>query len=206
MTAPSSTSPAGHALVIEFPFTFDLPFRLAALPFGVTPGRARVVIDDDTFRAEFGPWTVETPLANIAGAEVTGPYLVPKVIGPPHLSLRDRGLTFATTARQGVCIEFREPVPGSLPNRLLLHPSLTVTVAEPAELAELLDVAARHHPVSPDDEVSVDELVDEVHDDLEALTASELRERARARGLAGISSMRKRELIDALSVPEPDEP
>jgi hypothetical protein len=192
-------------VVVEFPFAFDWAFRVAALPFGVTPGRARVVVQDDTFRAEFGPWTVETPLANIERAEVSGPYLLPKVIGPAHVSLKDRGLTFASNARQGTCVRFREPVPGVMATDWVRHPGLTVTVAEPAELAELLDRTSHRTARAPDDEVSVDELVHEVHDDLEALTASELRERARARGIEGISSMRKRELIDALSVADVDE-
>ncbi len=78
------------------------------------------------------------------------------------------------------------------------HPALTVTVAETAELAELLDRERHTDRAGTEDEVHVEDLVDEVHDDLEALTASELRERARARGIEGISSMRKRDLIDAL--------
>jgi hypothetical protein len=34
------------------------------------------------------------------------------VAGPARLSLADRGLTFATTTRTGLCITFRSPVPG----------------------------------------------------------------------------------------------
>ena len=53
------------------------------------------------------------PARHVA-ARVTGPYSVPKTLGPAHLSFRDRGLTFATTSRQGVCVEFHRPVPGSI--------------------------------------------------------------------------------------------
>lgn len=73
-----------------------------------------------------------TPLDNVVGAEVTGPYRLVKVAGPPHLSLRDRGITFATNRARGTCIRFREPV------GLLRHPAATVTVAAPDALAEAL--------------------------------------------------------------------
>jgi hypothetical protein len=199
--ASQPSAQVSHTVAVEFSFAFDPAFRLAALPFGVTPSRAGVVVEDDTFRASFGPWVVETPLANIEGAEVTGPYPLPKVIGPPHLSMKDRGLTFASNARQGVCVRFRDPVPGLLANDWIRHPALTVTVAEAPELAELLDRQRHAERARKGEDVHVEDLVDEVHDDLAALTASELRDRARARGIEGISSMRKRELIEALSVP-----
>ena len=72
-------------------------------------------------------------------ATVTGPCSWPKVIGPAHLSLPDRGLTFATNPERGVCITFDAPVPGLDPFGALRHPDLTVTVERPAELADLLD-------------------------------------------------------------------
>src|SRR5690606_31998504 len=124
---------------IRFAFDFDPLFRLAALPFGVAPDRAHVTVDDDRLIVRFGPWRLDTPLDNVVGAEVSGPFALPKVIGPPHLSLRDRGLTFATNARQGVCIRFGAPVAGLLPLPQLRHPAVTVTVAEAATLAALLD-------------------------------------------------------------------
>jgi hypothetical protein len=78
-----------------------------------------------------------TPLANVEDAEVTGPYLPFKVIGP-HISLADRGVTFGTTWRRGVCVRFREPVPAALPGGLLPHPGATVTVADADRLAAVL--------------------------------------------------------------------
>jgi hypothetical protein len=95
---------------------------------------AYVEVDDTTFTARFGPWVVRTPLSNISGVSVTGPYATWKVIGPPRLSLADRGLTFATTDRQGLCIAFFEPVAGIEPMGRLRHPGLTVTVADPVRV------------------------------------------------------------------------
>lgn len=128
--------------LVTLPFAVDRWFGLASLPFGVTARRARVELDDERFVARFGPWVVDTPLANVAAAEVTGPYAWFKVAGPAHLSLKDRGLTFATTDRRGVCLTFREPVAGIDPLGRIRHPGLTVTVAEPERLVELISAGA----------------------------------------------------------------
>jgi hypothetical protein len=184
-----------------FGFSFDPLFRVASAPFGVTPSRARVEIDDDRFVASFGPWRVETPLSNIVSAEVTGPYALPKVLGPAHLSLSDRGLTFATNNRQGVCIRFAEPVSGLLPLRVVRHPGLTVTVDEPAALAALLDRASREDRNAADEgTLTAEELSQEANDDLQSLTAAELRQRGRDLGIKGVSKMKKAELVEALTV------
>lgn len=79
-----------------------------------------------------------TDLANICSVEVTRPYGIWKVAGPPHLSLSDSGLTFATNGWRGVCITFDLPVPGLLPFGLLPHPSLTFTAANPKAAARYL--------------------------------------------------------------------
>jgi hypothetical protein len=52
----------------------------------------------------------------------------------------DRGLTFGTTYKRGVCLAFHAPVRGPLP--LLRHPNLTLTVAEPDRLAASVRRAA----------------------------------------------------------------
>lgn len=126
---------------VRFPFVFDRLLTPFSYAVGVTPMTSWVVLDDDELFVRFGPWSLRTPRSNIVGCEVTGPYLPWKVAGPPHLSLRDLGVTFATNRRQGACIRFREPVAGLLPRGVLRHPAATVTVSNPADLARRLGEA-----------------------------------------------------------------
>lgn len=122
---------------LSFAFASDarvLPFSILA---GVLPRRARVEIADGMLAVRFGIWRLRTPLANVVSAEVTGPYSLLKVAGPPRLSLRDSGLTFATTTARGVCISFAEPVKAG-PVDLRAHSALTVTVADPEVLVAAL--------------------------------------------------------------------
>jgi hypothetical protein len=121
-----------------FAFHFVPAYRLVGLAFGVTPRSAYVDVGADTLVARFGPWVVCTPVANVAGVELTGPYRMTTTIGPAHLSLADRGLTFATNPDGGVCLRFWKPVGGIDPWGRIRHPGLTVTVADPAGLAALL--------------------------------------------------------------------
>lgn len=100
----------------------------------VRPGTSGVRLDDDRLTIVFGPWRLRTPLANVAGAEIGGPYSPWTALGV-RLSLADRGVTFGTATPAGVCIRFRRPVPAIEPFGLLRHPAATVTVARPAELA-----------------------------------------------------------------------
>ncbi|MDQ7807951.1 hypothetical protein Q5425_29795 [Amycolatopsis sp. A133] len=100
--------------------------------------RSGLELDAAGLRVRFGPWRVETPLSNLAGAEATGPYHALRVFGV-RLSLADRGLTFGTTTRGGVCLRFREPVAGLDPWGRLRHPGLTVTVSEPELVAEAVN-------------------------------------------------------------------
>jgi hypothetical protein len=194
---------------LVFSFDFALPERVAGWFFGVTPDTAWLVLKEDRLIARFGLWMVDTTLSNVAGAELTGPYRWPRIIGPARLSL-DRGLTFASTDRQGVCIRFREPVAGLDPLGVVRHPGLTVTVDDAPALVEVLDRAARRydaenerarrHPGRPrlHEAPTVDEVVEEVVDDLHGLTAKELRQRARELGISGVSSMKKDDLVQAL--------
>ncbi len=121
-----------------FAFRFDRSHQLAALPFGVTPATTRVTVDDTVLAIRFGPWSLTLPLANVAGAQVTGPYSFLRTAGPARLSLADRGVTFATSAGPGLCIRFHEPVPAIEPSGRLRHPGATVTVADPEGLARRL--------------------------------------------------------------------
>lgn len=120
---------------MRFCFAFDPVYRMAALAFAVTPGRAWVDVEDDHLSARFGQWLVTTPLSNISGTQVTGPYGRLRTMGPAHLSLVDKGLTFATNAERGLCICFHETVRGLEPTGRFRHPGLTVTVADVDGLA-----------------------------------------------------------------------
>jgi hypothetical protein len=122
----------------RFPFRFDPRYRRAARPFGITPDRAWVEVGDGELEAHYGPWRVRTALANVTGAEATGPYAFLKTAGPARLAITDRGLTFASNGQRGVRIDFASPVRGLDPLGLIRHPELTVTVAEVDELVRLL--------------------------------------------------------------------
>ncbi|MGW5720923.1 hypothetical protein ACWEVP_32445 [Amycolatopsis sp. NPDC003865] len=104
--------------------------------------RSGLELDADGLRVRFGPWSVTTPLANIAGAEASGPFTPLRALGV-RLSLADRGLTFGTTTEGGVCLRFREPVRGIDPWGLIRHPGLTVTVCEPDLVAEAINRVVR---------------------------------------------------------------
>jgi hypothetical protein len=123
---------------VTFDFAFDPLYRAVALGFGVTPDRARVTVEDGRLDARFGLWRLSTGVDNVTGTEVTGPYRTLTTIGPAHLSIVDRGLTFATNGRRGLCIRFQEPVPGLEPTGRLRHPGLTVTVSDVEGLAAAL--------------------------------------------------------------------
>jgi hypothetical protein len=123
---------------VTFDFAFDPLYRAAALAFGVTEGRTGVDVDGGRLVARYGLWRLSTDLDNVAGTRVSGPYRLLTTIGPAHLSLSDRGLTFASNGDRGLCIKFREPVPGLEPTGRLRHPGLTVTVADVDGLAAAL--------------------------------------------------------------------
>jgi hypothetical protein len=129
----------------EAPSTFEFAFESRLRPFsflaGVTPGSARVELDEGHLTVRFGRWTLRTPLANVASTQVTGPYTWWKVAGPAHLSFADGGITFATTTAGGVCIGFHEPVPALVPGSAVRHPAATVTVRDPHALTAALEEA-----------------------------------------------------------------
>ena len=122
-----------------FSFEFAPAYRLSALAFGITPSTAWVNVGEAELEARFGPWHVNTPLTNITGAEVTGPYAFFKTAGPARLAITDRGLTFATNGDRGVLLTFATPVGGLDPLGVVRHPELTVTVADVDGLVELME-------------------------------------------------------------------
>lgn len=128
---PATADATGDRQRFEFAFAGPAGVLAAAFTMG---GRAFVDIQDGQLTVNYGPWSLSTPLSNISDASITGPYQLWKVAGPPHLSLRDRGITFGTSTDRGVCIRFREPVPGIEPTGKLRHPGVTVTVDDPEAL------------------------------------------------------------------------
>ena len=178
----------------HFEFEFEPMFEKVGWALGITPSTTGVdVTRDGELFFRFGPWRVETHLDNVRSATLTGPYAIPKTIGPAHLSLRDRGLTFATNHRLGVCIEFEDAVGGIEPFGIIRHPGLTVTVKDAPEFAALMSLGS-----SAEHDAHTHDIRDDVHDDLLGLTAAELRGRAAALGLTGTSRMSKAQLLDLL--------
>lgn len=126
---------------VRFGFRFDPLLAPAARLLGIHRGNAFVEVDADELRIRFGRWNLHTSIDNIAECRITGPYQWFKVAGPPHISLSDRGVTFATSTKAGACIRFRRSVPAALPFGLIRHPAATVTVEDPDGLAQLLERA-----------------------------------------------------------------
>jgi hypothetical protein len=112
--------------------------RAPALAFGITPNTTGVAVTHAHLVVRFGPWRLATPLDNIEGAELSGPYRLWKVVGGARLSLADSGITFATNTRRGLCLRFREPVPAALPLPFPRHSAATLTVADPDGLVAFL--------------------------------------------------------------------
>lgn len=118
-----------------FEFRFARSYRMAAAAFGVTPRTAAVSVTPQELRVRFGPWRLCTPRANIAAVQRVGGFSWPKTAGPAHVSLTDRGITFATNGDRALCLQFHEPVPAMEPTGWLRHPGATVTVEDPDALA-----------------------------------------------------------------------
>ena len=122
----------------RFPFRFTTATLVLGAPFGVTPWTTYVDVDGADLFVRYGPWSLRTPVENVAGTEQTGPYALPKIAGPPHLSFTDRGVSFATDPDAGLCVRFHEPVAAIDPIGVLRHPTATITVVDLEGLARTL--------------------------------------------------------------------
>ena len=129
----------------RYDFAFDRRYGPLLGLLRIRPDNSYVLVTDRALRVRFGPWEVVTSLDNVAEVQVTGPYAAIKAIGV-RMSLADRGLTFGSSTRQGVCVRFRQPVGGGEPVGLLRHPALTVTVADCHGLATHLRQHLRTGP------------------------------------------------------------
>lgn len=120
-----------------FPLRAAAPWRWLLRLIGVRPGRAQVKLTaDGRLVATFGPMVLETPLANVEGFQLTGPYRWWRAIGPRG-SLADHGFTFGTSAHGGVCLCFADWVPRRWVRGGRVE-SLTVTVDDVDGLAAAL--------------------------------------------------------------------
>jgi hypothetical protein len=122
----------------RFEFDFDPTYGRAARVFGITSQNAWVEVAHDRLVAQYGRWRLQTDLANVTSARITGPYRFIKAAGPPRLGITDLGLTFASNGRRGVLICFQRRVPAIAKLGILRHGELTVTVADPAGLVREL--------------------------------------------------------------------
>ena len=123
----------------QFPYRLDYRYAPVWLGAGVLPGRDGVTLTEDgRFRATFGLLRLETPLSNVEGAHITGPYRWWTAVGP-RLSFTDDGLTFGTNRERGVCIHFHSRVRRVIGFRD--HSALTVTVADADGLVAALMAA-----------------------------------------------------------------
>ena len=125
---------------LVFPFAFAPSYRLPARLFGISPRTAAVEVSDGELLVRYGRWSLRTPLSNITSTELTGGFSFVKTAGPPHLSLTDRGVTFATNGDRALCVLFAQPVPAIDPAGLIKHPGATMTVADPDGLQRALSV------------------------------------------------------------------
>jgi hypothetical protein len=120
-----------------FPYRVDWRFAPMWAPFGVRPGRD---VTQGVFRATYGFFRLETTLENVAGGHITEGYRWYTAVGA-RLSFVDDGLTFGTNRDRGVCVHFRQRVPGGPARRM--HSALTVTVEDCAGLVNRLEHGER---------------------------------------------------------------
>jgi hypothetical protein len=95
----------------RFPFRLGAKSRPLLRLFGVR-GRddAWVELRDDDLEARFGRFRAATPLSNIAGWRIEGPWLWITAIGVRR-GLRHGDLSFGGSHRGGVRLDFVERVP-----------------------------------------------------------------------------------------------
>ena len=134
MTAATRTK----AVTETFPLRSAMPWRWPLRLIGVRPGAAQVELTaDGRLVATFGRLQVETPIANVCGYRLTGPYRWWKAIGPRG-SLADDGFSFGSSTHGGVCICFRDWVSTRYVGGGRLE-ALTVTVDDVDGLASALE-------------------------------------------------------------------
>lgn len=132
--------------VRRYPIHLGRWSRFVLLLWGVRQSNAWVDLGDE-LDASFGRFRFRTPVSNIAGWRIEGPWWWIRAIGVRR-SLRHGDITFGGTARGGVRLDFVERVPWTL----FEVPALYVTVDDmegfTAALADrgIAGDDARRHP------------------------------------------------------------
>ena len=91
---------------MRFPIRLGRRSRPFLRLWGVTPDSAWVDVDE-TLDARFGRFRIRTPLANITGWRIEGPFLWITAIGVRR-SVRHADFTFGGDTHGGVRVDFRE--------------------------------------------------------------------------------------------------
>jgi len=128
----------------RFPIRLERSWRPWLRLWGVRPENAYIDLGDGRLDARFGWSTLATDLSNIEDYRITGPYRWWSAIGVRR-SVRNGDASFCGTARGGVCLRFRDPVPWA---RIFHPPALTVT---PEDLDGFV-AALEEHRISGRDE------------------------------------------------------
>ncbi len=122
---------------MQFGFAIESKYAPFLLAFGVREDAAWLRIADDQLEVKFGFFGLSTPMDNITGYQLSGDYKAYRAIGI-RTSLADRGVTFGSTTKRGLCVTFAEPV-SVKPGIGLNHPGMTVTVDDVDGLAAELE-------------------------------------------------------------------
>ncbi len=138
----SSPPPPGpKEVVVRVPFAFSPAHRAEARMFAVTPDNSWIDVGPQWLLVRYGPWSLLTPRSNVSGHQISEDFAFIKTAGPPHLSLKDQGVSFTPNGARALCVRFHEPVAAIDPTGILRHPAATFGVARPEALAAVLDGA-----------------------------------------------------------------
>jgi hypothetical protein len=94
----------------EFPIRLEPALRPILVLFGVRSDRATVQLDGQRLAARFGFFRAETPVGNIAGWDITGPYRWWRAVGVRR-TLGTHDLSFGGSTHGGLCLHFRAAIP-----------------------------------------------------------------------------------------------
>lgn len=121
--------------VARFPIRIEKRYALPLRIFGVDGTSAYVEISEDQIVARFGWSSTTTPLTNVRGWRIEGPWRAITAVGIRR-SLRHGDVTYGGSARGGVRLEFDDPVrlwPFSIPALYVTVEDLEGFVAALAE-------------------------------------------------------------------------